>query len=55
MNRGPGARQNRSCSRRLRFDLLRDGEGVIRPDPEIANGTLQLRVPQQRLRRSQVA
>ena len=51
----PWVRQNRGCPRCLQFDLLRDGEGVIHLDPEIANGTLQLRVPKQQLHRSQVA
>src|SRR5262249_55671229 len=54
-HRGPGPRQNRGCRRCLKFDLLRDGEGVIHLDPEVPNGTLEFRMPEQQLHRSQVA
>jgi DICT domain-containing protein len=39
----------------LQLDLLRDREGVIHLDPEIANGALQLRMAEQQLYRPQVA
>ena len=31
---------------RLKFDLLRDGERIIKLDPEITHGAFQLRVPE---------
>jgi len=37
------------------FDLLRDAEGVIDLDPEVADRALQLRVAEQQLRGRQVA
>jgi len=37
------------------FDLLGDAESIIDLDPEIANGALQLRMPQQELDRSEIA
>jgi hypothetical protein len=37
------------------FDLLGNAESVIDLDPEVADGGLQLRMPQQQLDRSQVA
>ena len=39
----------------LQLDLLRDREGVIDLDSEIANGALKLRVPEQQLYGPQVA
>jgi hypothetical protein len=40
---------------RLKFDLLRDAEGIINLDPEITHGALQLRVAKQQLHCSQIA
>jgi hypothetical protein len=37
---------------RLKFNLLRDAEGVIHLNPEISDRTLQLGVPQQQLHSS---
>jgi hypothetical protein len=37
-----------TCAR-LKFDLLRDAEGIINLDPEITHGALQLRVGLPRL------